>query len=192
MKLDRRFTVLSAALVLAIVTLPGCPPPDDPPDDNTPPTAEILQLELDAFNLVNAERVAEGLAALTMDEDIRAVARAHSRDMVDREFFDHINPDGDGPGERLDDANIDFSVAGENLAFNLGFADPAATAVDGWMNSQGHRDNILTGGFTHTGMGVAKDSEGGLFFTQLFITEAKVGIARVEIILTGPIAIVAD
>lgn len=138
----------------------------DPLDDGSP----IALMERQAFDLVNNERVAQGLEPLQSDPDLRAVARAHSEDMVARSFFDHVNPDGLDPFERMDNAGILFTAAAENIAMNGGFADPAATAVDGWMNSPGHRTNILNGVYTHAGLGVAFDSNANAYyFTQNFM-----------------------
>ena len=122
--------------------------------------------ELRAFDLVNAERTDQGIEALTPDDALHAVARAHSQDMIDRNFFDHTNPDGDDPFDRMTDAGITYTAAAENIQWN-DFPDPVATAVDGWMNSPGHRTNILNATYTHTGMGVAVDN-GKYYFTQVF------------------------
>lgn len=131
-------------------------------------SAEVLALEDQAFDLVNDERAAMSLAPLQHDDALRAVARAHSEDMVARAFFSHVNPDGDDPFDRMSAAGITFSAAAENIAWNLGYADPAGTAVVGWMNSAGHRANILNGNYLLTGMGVAIDGNGGVYFTQVF------------------------
>ena len=136
---------------------------------------QITSTEDRAFDLVNQERVKAGLAPLVMDEAVRRVARAHSGDMAERNFFSHVNPDGLNPFQRLDAAGIDYGWAGENIAWN-NFADPAQAAVDGWMASPGHRENILRPQFTRTGMGVAPDGAGGFYFTQVFIgSGAKAG-----------------
>jgi uncharacterized protein YkwD len=169
------FTLLLAAGLLigcpaSPPTTPGDPGAGDPTSPVTPPdSAMTRQLELDAFALVNDERTARGLAPLSMDLDQRAIARAHSQDMVARGFFDHTNPDGDDPFDRMADAGITYSTAAENIAWNQGYADPAQAAVDGWMASAGHRANILNPALTHTGMGVAeRGSDGRLYFTQVF------------------------
>lgn len=128
----------------------------------------VLALEDLAFTLVNDERSALSVAALQHDDALRQVARAHSEDMVARSFFAHVNPDLEDPFDRLATVGISFAAAGENIAWNMGFADPAATAVDGWMNSAGHRANILNGNFVLTGMGVAVAPDGAAYFTQVF------------------------
>lgn len=132
--------------------------------------ASILDLEQDAYALVNQERAAYGLSALIMDESVRAVARAHSQDMANRGYFSHDTPEGVTSSQRLTNAGVAWRMMGENIAKNMGYADPAYVAVDGWMDSTGHRANILTGDFTHTGMGVAIDADGYTIFTQVFVT----------------------
>jgi len=132
---------------------------------------QVLAEEQNAFQQVNLERIAEGLSSLTMRNDLRLVARQHSEDMVARDFFSHNNPDGETPFDRLAAAGITYSTAGENIAKN-NFPDPVTTAVEGWMDSQGHRENILREAFTHTGMGVAIDADGNHFFTQVFMAES--------------------
>lgn len=158
--------------VVCVSWLAGCP--ILPPCDNQTPSQQILDMEQDAFDLVNQERVNEGLEPLLMDESVRTVGRAHSRDMAARDFFDHVNPDGDGPAERLHDAGISYTLMGENIAWS-NYPNPITTVVDAWMDSPGHQANILHAGFTHTGMGVAADGSGGYYFTQDFVTFSKDG-----------------
>ena len=131
------------------------------------PPSRIAYEENRAFDFVNQERIANGLPALIPHADLANVARAHSRDMAWRNYFAHVNPDGDGPFDRLAAAGITYRAAGENLAFN-NHPNPARVAVNGWMNSPGHRENILFEAFTHAGMGVAYDGNGGYYFTQVF------------------------
>jgi len=165
-----------AMLLLALATMLAACPPNGPSggegegegegDPNGEVSQLILDAEMDAFDLLNDERTSRGIDALTMDPALREVARAHSEDMVDRGFFAHTNPDGDDPFERMANAGITYSTAGENIAFNT-FSDPVVTAVNGWMNSEGHRNNILNANFTLTGMGVANDGA-AYYFTQVF------------------------
>lgn len=173
---------------LMLLALTGCPVMTPSMGGGTMPTAAVLAKEIEAHDLVNAERIQAGRAALTMREDLRVVARAHSEDMAARGFFEHENPDGLDPFERMANANITFNTAGENIHANQGFADPAAIAVTGWMNSSGHRANILNGGFTHTGMGVAITPSNKYYFTQVFIgTSKEVPEGYVDVFYYGPI-----
>ncbi len=156
---------------------------------------EINTLELDAFNQVNQQRIQNGESLLQMDNSVRNVARAHSQDMVDRDFFAHDNPDGESPFDRLAAAEITYSIAGENIAFT-NHSDPVPRIVQGWMDSQGHRENILRDSFTHTGMGVAINSgvdPEEFYFTQVFIGKRS-GKDGEEIVFyyDTPIAVVSE
>lgn len=116
------------------------------------------------LTMVNKERTSRGLKALVMDEKLREVARAHSRDMFARGYFAHVNPDGKDPFDRMKDAGITFLVAGENLAL----APNVDLAHDGLMNSPGHRANILTAEFGKAGIGVIDGGSYGKMFSQEF------------------------
>ena len=136
------------------------------------PAAASLEQEI--FDLINEEREAEGLPALTRNSKADWVARAHSQDMLDQDYFDHINLDGNSPGQRLIDGGILWFAYGENLAWSKGSETGLAELiVSKWMESPGHRANILDErdrGFTETGMGVAFDPGLPLYYyTQLFI-----------------------
>jgi uncharacterized protein YkwD len=113
--------------------------------------------------LVNQERAAAGCAPVVADAPLAAVARAHSADMRDRDFFSHTNPEGLSPFDRAERAGISYSRA-ENIAY--GQRD-AAAVMEAWMNSSGHRANILDCGLTKLGVGVAEGA-GGPWWTQLF------------------------
>ncbi|HHY60717.1 MAG TPA: hypothetical protein GX504_08870, partial [Clostridia bacterium] len=107
-------------------------------------------------------RVQRGLPALEWNEEAAAVARDHSRDMRQTNFFSHNSPNTGTMADRLKKAGINYRAAGENIAF--GQAD-AIHAHEGWMNSQGHRQNILNPEFKTLGVGVA-----GKYYTQNFVT----------------------
>ena len=96
-----------------------------------------------------------------MDPAPRCAARRHSQDMGERQYFDHINPDGEDPGDRLSSAGYVASTWGENIAF--GYPD-AESVVAGWMQSDGHCANILRPNFTEIGIGYAQ----GDLWTQVF------------------------
>jgi len=164
-----RHTLIVCALFLCVPFVIGQQQCFPPPDGNGGPVSpEIATIEMSAFNQVNQQRTANSRAALTMDAAMRTVARAHSQDMIDRGFTDHVNPDGLGPGQRLSAQGITYTIVGENIAWNQGYADPATAAVNGWMASSGHRANILDSRFTRTGMGVALATDGTYYFTQVF------------------------
>ena len=117
------------------------------------------------FDMVNQVRAENGLAALAWDDGLAALARAHSEDMIKRGFFDHVNPDGLGPDGRADAAGISYYMISENIS--AGDASPEVI-MDGWMNSPGHRGNILDPEATRLGVGVVLGGELGVYWTQCF------------------------
>ncbi|WP_456600310.1 CAP domain-containing protein [Blastococcus sp. SYSU DS0616] len=131
-----------------------------PPGAASAPAARGAEGEVVA--LVNAQRSQAGCGPVAADAGLAAVARAHSAGMRDRGFFDHVDPDGLDPFDRADRAGV--SARAENIA--RGQADPAAVMAS-WLNSPGHRANILNCGLTRLGVGVATGS-GGPWWTQLF------------------------
>lgn len=123
-----------------------------------------------AFELVNAERRVGGVTALIWDAELGSMARLHSENMAHLGFFSHTSPDGTGVTARAHAGGISgWSRMGENIAYNLGFDDPAAFAVVRWMQSTDHRENILNEGFTHAGLGIARADNGRIYFTQVFL-----------------------
>lgn len=133
---------------------------------------EDLQLESDPeaarqlVELVNEERVARGLSPLELDERLIPVAEAHSTEMFRLRYFSHQSPNTGSPFDRIAAAGIQYSRAGENLAY----ARSVATAHRGLMESPGHRENILRPEFTRIGIGVISAGPYGRMFTQLFLT----------------------
>ena len=116
------------------------------------------------LDLINAERAKVGVPTLSLRAEIVPVARAHSRDMFERKYFSHVNPEGKDAGDRLDDAGVSYFLAGENLAY----APDVGTAHEGLMNSEGHRKNILEPEFRRIGIGVIDGGIYGKMFTQNF------------------------
>lgn len=122
------------------------------------------QSEEEMFKLVNGERTSRGIRALVWDPRIVPVAEAYAKDMWERKYFSHVSPEGKDVGDRLEAANIKFQIAGENLAL----APTLATAHNGLMNSQGHRENILNPQFRKIGIGVVDNGIYGKIFVQVF------------------------
>ncbi|MEU0338288.1 sigma-70 family RNA polymerase sigma factor [Streptomyces bobili] len=114
--------------------------------------------------LVNKERAAAGCGPLTDDAKLRNAALDHSEDMDARDFFDHTNPDGADPGQRITAAGYRWSTYGENIAKGQQSAESVMTS---WMNSPGHRANILNCDFKNIGVGI-HDGSGGPWWTQNF------------------------
>ena len=124
-----------------------------------------------AFDLVNAERKATGRVQLVWDGELARMARYHSANMARVGFFNHVDRDGlDLTGRAAVLGIRGWRALGENIAYNQGYDDPTAFAVERWMISDKHRDNILNREFTHAGIGIAKASDGRMFFTQVFMT----------------------
>jgi uncharacterized protein YkwD len=117
------------------------------------------------LRLTNAERMAAGLRPLAADPLLTVAAQGHSADMVARAFYAHTSPDGGEPWHRASAAGSTHRAIGENIA--CGQRTPAEV-VDGWMNSPGHRANILKPSFTHLGTGFAGGGSAGTYWTQLF------------------------
>lgn len=114
----------------------------------------------DVFDLTNQERLKAGLKPFAWSDALAEVAAAHSRDMSERQFFSHTNPDGLSPFDRMNAAGIHYGWAAENIAMR--YPSPEAV-VEGWMNSPGHRANILNEHLTTLGVGYYKG-----YWTQCF------------------------
>jgi uncharacterized protein YkwD len=137
----------------------GCDHARDEPRDG------VRKAELATLCLLNAERRARGLGRLRENRALRRAALRHSEDMVERDFFEHGNPDGVGPHERIVRAGYTLRRTGFSTGENLATGDPGTPAamVDGWMHSPGHRRNILRRSFDEIGIGIVpRHQEGGL------------------------------
>lgn len=119
----------------------------------------------EVLRLVNIERTSRGLNALTMPDDLTAVAKLRAKEL--ETLFDHTRPDGRSCFTALDDAGIDYWMCGENIA--KGYASPQSV-VNGWMNSKGHRENILNPRYKELGVGCYKDNAGRYCWAQMFLT----------------------
>ena len=123
-----------------------------------------------AFELINQERRAKGAKPLVWDSELCRLARYHSENMARQGFFNHVGRDGLDPSARAHAFGLGgWQALAENIAYNQGYEDPAAFAVERWMRSDKHRENLLSTGYTHSGLGVAKSADGRVFFTQVFI-----------------------
>jgi len=122
--------------------------------------------ERQLFDLVNEERTQRGFDGLIWDERLVPVARAHSQEMFTLKYFSHESPTSGSPFDRLKDAQISYSRAGENLAY----AQSITVAHRALMDSPGHRENVLRPEFTRIGIGVINGSAYGRMVTQLFLT----------------------
>ncbi|MEU5882483.1 sigma-70 family RNA polymerase sigma factor [Spirillospora sp. NPDC047279] len=185
----------AAAAVVVIAVLPDDPPRSEGPVAVSPvpdagrrtvpppspsPAAEADRLaprktarpvaasgpEAQVVALVNAQRSRQGCGPLRADPRLTTAARRHSADMAARGYFDHTSPDGKGPGDRIDATGFRWSSWAENIAKGQGTASSVMTS---WMNSPGHRSNIVNCRFSLIGVGLVTGS-GGPYWTQVFAT----------------------
>lgn len=126
-------------------------------------SGDLQAFEQRVFDLTNVERTKNGLAPFKMDKALSGVAREKSNDMKQKGYFDHQSPTYGSPFDMMKQFGITYQSAGENIA--MGQSSPEEV-VKAWMNSPGHRANILNGSFTHLGVGYV---ENGNYWTQLFI-----------------------
>jgi len=152
---DRKKSVPSAKPSLRMTPAPATTPRTQSASPDT--VAQVVAL-------VNKERASAGCGPLTEDAQLEKAAQAHSDDMAARNFFDHVNPDGADPGQRITAAGYKWSTYGENIAQGQ---QTAEAVMDSWMNSPGHRANILNCSFKDIGVGVHNGS-GGPWWTQDF------------------------
>jgi uncharacterized membrane protein required for colicin V production len=136
----------------------------DLPNDLTLSADPVAERQM--LDLVNEERAAAGLAALVWDERLVPVARQHSEEMFRLKYFAHQSPVSGTPFDRIKNAGIAYTRAGENLAY----AQSVSVAHRGLMQSPGHRENILRPEFTHIAIGVVSAGAYGRMFTQVFVT----------------------
>src|SRR5512143_79827 len=130
---------------------------------------DIESLEQQCLDEVNRVRRRSRLAPLEFNEGLLPVARDYSRRMAEEHFFSHTDPDGFTVRERVDSADIRWRMVGENLAYSNGYVNPVAASLHGWMESPGHRKNILDPDFSLTAVGVWVGSDGTVYFTEIFI-----------------------
>ena len=131
-------------------------------DDYT--TQSVSAHELKRVNLLNSDRNSNGLAALTLDEELCRIARIKSADMRDNRYFAHESPSYGRVGQMLKHFGYRYSAAGENIAHHAN-VDKAQAA---FMSSPGHRANILNKGWTKFGVGIVQDANGYIYATQIF------------------------
>ncbi|HBE9724608.1 CAP domain-containing protein [Clostridioides difficile] len=139
--------------------------PDD--NNNSGSTSENFSAyQKEVVDLVNVERAKAGLNPLTLDSSISNVATKKSQDMIDNNYFSHNSPTYGSPFDMLKKFGISYKTAGENIA--MGQKTPKEV-VNAWMNSEGHRKNIMNPNFSKIGVGVAQKSGGSIYWTQIFV-----------------------
>lgn len=133
---------------------------------NIPSIDNVKTLEQQVIDLVNKQRAAHGLQQLKSNWELCRVARYKSQDMIDKKYFAHQSPTYGSPFTMMQSFGIRFSNGGENIAY--GQRTPQEV-MNSWMNSPGHRANILSATYNQIGCGVAKTSGGTYYWTQMFI-----------------------
>lgn len=132
---------------------------------NTTNTSGLTADELEVFNLINEQRTKNGLSALKINSEVQNVARIKAKDMVNNNYFSHTSPTYGSPFDMLNSFKVSYKTAGENIAGN----SSNSAAVTAWMNSSGHKANILNSSFNYTGVGVVNGSKYGKIYVQMFI-----------------------
>ena len=154
--------LISASAVKPAVLVSGMPGPT---------LAEANAIERRAFEQTNVVRVQNGLPPFVWDAEVCRMARTHSENMSRLSFFSHTTPAGQRLRDRARASGIaQFSLLGENIAYNQGYDDPGAFAVERWMLSPKHRENILSREFRGMAIGSFVAPDGSVYLTQTFIT----------------------
>lgn len=135
---------------------------------NIPSYDAVKSIESQVIQLTNQERAKNGLKALTQDWELSRVARYKSVDMRDKNYFSHTSPTYGSPFTMMQNFGISYRAAAENIAAGQ---TTAQEVVQAWMNSPGHRANILNGNYTYIGVGYAKGGTQRHYWTQMFITK---------------------
>lgn len=162
--------------VLSSSSAPSTPTTTVPEPRETPSGVDYAtQIAAKVLEDTNVERKRNGLPALKLDSELALVARAHSADMLAKNYFDHTNKSGCNSACRAKNAEYTYTALGENIfmtsGINLSSADTGLLIVQGWMGSPGHRANILQKTFTRTGIGVAL--EGGKIYTTALYSKPR-------------------
>jgi uncharacterized protein YkwD len=160
--------VLSSGAIATNATNPNFTPVSSNVSSNTfkiaQSTINTAALEESVFTQINNYRTSQGLAKLARNSAIDNQARIHSQNMASKKVpFGHT-----GFLERIKAIGITYKAAAENVAYNRGYSDPATTAVQGWLKSPGHLTNIK-GNYDKTGIGVAANNSGEIYFTEIFL-----------------------
>lgn len=175
-------TLTGLAIALPLIgcgAVPQLPPilsqtqlrPSTTTTTTTPSAAQssaTAQMEAQTRDRINAIRQQQRLQPLRQNDKLAQVARNYSRRMAEQNFFAHTSPQGDTTVDRVRSAGIFYFEIGENLFMCTNFPQPVPAAVTGWMNSPGHRENILRPEYRETGVGVWRRGN-TYYFTQLFL-----------------------
>ena len=139
--------------------------PNSTTNQSNTTTSTLSAHEQEVFNLINKQRTNNGLSPLKIDNEVQRVARIKAQDLVANNYFAHESPVYGSPFEMLNNFKISYKTAGENIAGN----SSNSGAVNAWMNSSGHKANILNSSFNYTGIGVVNSPKYGKIYVQMFI-----------------------
>ena len=161
------FTLFLMLIVFCVPAGASRLPAEELPARSVPAEVPASQQEWEVLRIANAERMNEGLLPLTMFAAMQSATDIRALELI--ELFSHTRPDGTDCFTVFDEVGVNWSSVGENIA--AGYQTPAAV-MDGWMNSPGHRANILNAGFKHIGVGYtySQNSDYGAYWVQLFCT----------------------
>lgn len=141
------------------------------PEEGGEPALDVESaLEQEVFEEVNEERRQRGIAELEMDPCVWYAAQLHSRDLAYNDYCEHVNLDGEGIGDRLDMQSIPWVKCAEVLCCKIFNNDLENVVVDRWLNSAEHNESILNPLYTHAGVGVARDTLGNFYFTEILVS----------------------
>lgn len=132
----------------------------------TAEAADVTQQAKEVLQLVNKERAERGLKALTLSDKLTNIATVKAQDMADKGYFDHTSPTYGSPFDMLQRFGVKYSSAGENIAAGQ---KSAQEVMNSWMNSSGHRANILNANYEQIGIGYVTGGKWGTYWVQLFI-----------------------
>lgn len=133
---------------------------------NIPSNQDVVAIETEVVKLVNIQRAKAGLKPMKQNWQLSRVARYKSQDMINKNYFSHQSPTYGSPFNMMESFGLRFSSAGENIA--MGQRTPAEV-MNSWMNSPGHRANIMNPSYTEIGVGLAKNKNGTCYWTQMFM-----------------------
>ena len=133
-------------------------------------SGQIRGDERRVFDLINEKRREQNLNPLVWSDDVAVIARLHSQNMANFKFFSHAGLDGTMVSDRADQNGMSkWRAIGENIAYNQGFQNPLDCAVEGWMKSAAHRQNLLDPRWQESAIGIAVTPDGTYYFTQVFL-----------------------
>jgi uncharacterized protein YkwD len=142
----------------------------NPAENDYSKTDPNVSLEKQAFELINQQRAKMNLLPLVWSDEVANIARKHSKDMATFNFFSHTDLNGLMVNDRADIFGVSkWQAIGENIAYNRGYNNPVEFAVERWMLSPSHRENLLNSRWKESGIGIAVTDNGTYYFTEVFL-----------------------